>query len=293
MAALPPAGAGAAKPSPYEDLVIYLPRAHEHANRNVLGFEVMPGRGVAVAYTDESDREIANDRGVAYAVRIPKALPGGRLDVRFPGLGRLVGRVSLQGTGRSWPGCGTRNSEGGRFIGRIEFRGAGGYGRWTGRRASVSRFCGLPYVTMPKTLPGYLDDLGPGFHAGSDGPFSFLQASDPRGHGTGVLFIAGIYGRGPEEDIDFAVYDYEWLGGGVAAMRWASREGVPRGDLFEIAPGGQRPASATIRPPAPFSGEATYSRKDRSLTGNLSVHLLGRAVRIAGKSTGAFLSNSF
>jgi hypothetical protein len=93
--------------------------------------------------------------------------------------------------------------------------------------------------------------------------------------------------------VSFVVNDAEWLHGGVAANRWLAHRGEPRGTQFEIAPGGEKPASATLAPHAPFSGEATYSRRGHSLLGTLAVHLLGRTVRIAGKNTEAALLNVF
>lgn len=291
-----PAGAGAAGRPRDEEVTLYQPNAVGQAHLKSVGLNVFPGLGVAVAFTVESDAESENgspafekDRGVGYAVRIPKGPLDGRLDIHFPGIGRLVGRYSVSGEG----GCsGSKGTEEGSFRGHIDFRGSGGYGRWTSTHALVSRNCPAE-VPPAKTLLGDAGEYGPSFQGGSNGPFSFLQAVDAHGHGTGVIFTAEVYGRGPEETLGFTVSDYEWLHGGMAAMRWASLEGVPREDRLEIAPGGRSPAGATVHPPAPFSGEATYSRKGGKLLGELSVHLPGRTVRIAGPGAEASLSNYF
>jgi hypothetical protein len=283
--------AGAAARGPEETVAFYL-HAPGHEFRHVLGVSVLPRQGGAVVFTEESDSDTENDRGVAYAMRIPKGPLGDRLNIHFPGLGRISGRI-VGGKSSGKPACSKDRQEDATFLGRIEFRGAGGYGRWRAHRAEglITRTCGEG-IKPPKTAFGYLSGYGPELVGGGDGPTSFLQAVNTRGGAAGVVFTAEVDGRGPEETTAFTVSDYEWLDGGIAVERWASRRGVPRGDLFEIAPGGRRPPTATIRPPAPFSGEATYSREGNTLLGDLSVHLLGKTVRIAGSHTEAALANS-
>lgn len=287
--------AATAAQGPEETLSLYL-HAPGHWSRHVLALKVLARQGAVAVLTEESDVEVENDRGVAYAMRIPKGSLGHRLDIRLPGLGRVVGRIVPPKRG-SQGGCSNgEESEGVIFLGRIEFRGSGGYGHWRAHRAeaTITRACeeGAPGVPKPpESAFGYIAEYGPVISGGSNGPFSFLQAVDVRGHGTGIEFTAEVDGRGPEETVGFTAIDFEWLRGGIAVKRWAQRRGVPRRDQFEIAPGGRRPASATISPPGPFSGEATYSRKGGTFLGDLSVHLLGRTVRIAGTKAEARVTN--
>jgi hypothetical protein len=297
VAAAVPAGAAAKGASgPEETLALYL-HAPGHEYRHVLELKVLARQGAVTVLTEESDVEVENNQGVAYAMRIPKGPLGHRLNIRLPGLGRVVGRILRPKSG-SQGGCSKgEEREDATFLGQIEFRGSGGYGHWRAHRAeaAITRACGegAPGVPKPpKSAFGYFAEDGPFFVRGSNGPTSFLEAIDARGHDTGVEFSAEVDGRGPEETVGFVAIDFEWLHGGIAVKRWIQRRGLPRGDLFEIAPGGRRPPSATIRPPAPFSGEATYSRKGNTFLGDLSVHLLGRTVRIAGGHTEAFLANS-
>jgi hypothetical protein len=281
-----------------EELTLYL-HAPGHYSKHVLWLTVYARQGVATILSEPDGREIENDLGVAYVTRMRKGPLDGRLDVRFPHLGHIVGRivpkVGSENEGTSH-GCGGR-SESGTFVGSVDFRGSGGYGVWRARHAAVtiSRGGQLPCIprsdgSLPKTLFGYVTGYGPGFSAGSDGPFSFLDAGIP-GRRRGTEFFAAIYGRGPGETVTFTALDYEWLAGGVACERWAQLSGAPRGDLFEIAPGAAYPPSATLKPPAPFSGEATYSRKGHTFLGDLGVHMLGRTVRLAGSGAAAFLAN--
>jgi hypothetical protein len=289
------ARAGAAVPAP-EKLTLYV-HAPGHAYRHVLGLTVYAERGVAVVFTDTSDTEVENDRGVTYATRVPKGPFDGRVDVHFPGLGYIVGWLVGVGRPEGQAACAgsERESGSGHFVGHLAFRGSGGYGTWHATRvsASVTRGCTaeLTDEPKPKTLFGYLDEFGPGFSGGSDGPFSVLDARIP-GRKRSAELLALVYGRGPEESVVFTARADEYLGAGVVCERWAKRSGIPRRDQFEIAPGSRRPPSATLKPPAPFSGEATYSRQGQTFLGDLEVHLLGRTVRLAGGSAEASVTNT-
>jgi hypothetical protein len=280
-----------------ERVEIYLPGPPGHPFRNTLQLKLLPRLGAASVTTMTNGSGFENGGSVAYATRTRKDLHPGRVDVRFPGLGRIVGRVV--GDGKPEPrgetGCAaTEVTESGHFLGHLVFRGAGGYRTWRASRAEAvtTRNPSCREAVPPKTLFGYLDETGPRFSGGSDGPFSTLAAGRRSGKRS-IQLIAQIYGRGPEETVSFTASDYEWLAGHrIAAIRWMARRGVPLGDHFEIAPGAQRPPSATLRPPAPFSGEAIYSRKGHKLTGDLSVDFLGLKLRIAGAHTIAYLDNS-
>lgn len=302
----PPTGSaakGEARP-PEEEATIIVSSPH-HENRNVLGMKVYAEQGVAVLWTDSSDIEFDNDRGVAYAVRIPRRPLDGRIDVRFPGLGRIVGRIDLQGKSKS---SGPQNACGeprevtasGHFHGSVVFRGSGGYGTWraadarlfTTRKPGTScEAAGSGGAPESRQLFDYFDGFGPLLLGGGERPISELRAVLPGRRRTTEL-IAEIRFPGPDEAVGFIAFDYERLGGGVLCKRWADRRGMPRRDRFDIAPGAARPPAATVRPPRPFSGEATYSRQGRTFLGDLSVHMLGRTVRLAGKGAEALVENA-
>jgi hypothetical protein len=290
--------AAAAETPPPEKLTLYV-HAPGHEYRHVLGLTVYAEKGVAVLFTDTSDTEVENDRGVTYATRAPKGPFDGRVDVHFRSLGHIVGR--FVGGGKPYGSQSCEGSEGegesGHFVGSLVFRGSGGYGTWRASRVSaeVTRGCAAETTraeSVPQTLFGYLGGYGPGFSGGNDGPFSVLGATVP-GRRRSAELLALVYGRGPEETLTFIARADEYLGDGIVCERWAKHSGIPRRDQFEIAPGSHRPPAATLKPPAPFSGEATYSRQGQSFLGDLSVHLLGRTVRLAGANAEASVSNSF
>jgi hypothetical protein len=276
---------------------IYLPGPRGHRYWDTLQLRLLPRQGAAVVTTVTGGTDFENGGGVSYATRTPKGLPAGRVDVHFPGLGRIVGRVV--GDGKPEPrgrtGCAaTEVTESGHFVGHLVFRGAGGYRTWRASRAEsvTKRNTSCGEEAPPKTLFGYLGETGTPVIEGGSSLDSVLGSGYKNGKRS-VQFFAEIHGSGPEETAGFTVFDHEWLAGHrIAADRWTSRRGVPLGDHFEIGPGARKPPSATLRPPAPFSGEATYSRKGHKLTGDLSVNFLGLKLRIAGADTVAFLDNS-
>jgi hypothetical protein len=285
--------ATAAEAPPPESLTLY-GRAPGYA----FGLTVYAEKGVAVLFTDSGVGGYENERGVTYATRVPKGPFDGRVDVHFHGLGRIVGRFVRRGEPRGSQTCdgSEGESESGHFVGRLVFHGSGGYGTWRAARvgAEVTRGCTAEATraeSVPKTLFGYLEGYGPGFSGGSDGPNSVLVARVP-GRKRSAELLALVYGSGPEESLVFIAYADEYLGDGVVCERWAKRSGIPRRDQFEIAPGATHPPAATLKPPAPFSGEATYSRKGQTLLGDLEVHLLGRTVRLAGRNAAAYVVNS-
>jgi hypothetical protein len=281
-----------------EHVEIYLRGPHGHRYRDTLQLKLFPRQGVAVVTTLTGGTDFEEGGGVAYATRTRKGLRAGRVDVHFPGLGRIVGRVLGDGEpepARGKTGCAaTESFESGHFVGHLVFRGSGGYRTWRASRVKsyTTRNTSCREKIPPKTLFGYLDETGTPALEGGSSLASVLGSGYENGKRS-VQFIAEIHGRGPEEAAGFTVFDDEWLAGHrIAANRWMSRRGVPLGDHFEIAPGARKPPSATLRPPAPFSGDAIYSRKGHTLLGDLSVDLLGLRLRLAGPHTVAFLDNS-
>ena len=89
----------------------------------------------------------------------------------------------------------------------------------------------------------------------------------------------------------------EWLPGDVAVLRTLEVVGAPGSD-FDVSSNAEHPKSATVKPPAPFSGSATYrstgsirSATIGKLTGPLSVDIFGVKVRLAGARAKASLIN--
>jgi hypothetical protein len=290
-AVLAPAG-GAARPlqGPEEEAVIYLGGPRSHSKEVVL--RVYAQQGVAVLSVSTFLREGRDESSVSYATRIARGPLDRRIDVRIPGVGHAVGRLVGPGAGG---GC-DETQEGHEavyFVGDFDFHGSGGDGPWRARRAPVEfrreGGCGAP-ARKARKLGEYLDEAGPQFYANNGGPLSVIRTLKESKTRATELF-AETYGEGPEETVAFTAIDYERLGHGVHCDRWVARRSLPRRDLFDIAPGGRLPKSATVTPPAPFSGEATYSRKGHTFLGDLSVEFPGLTLRLAGKGAEAFVAN--
>jgi hypothetical protein len=293
LAALVPAtaGAGARLQGPEEKAEVVFLGARHHGGQ-VLILRVYAQQGVAVLDTFTPGRTGDDESSVSYATRIPRGPLDRRIDVRIPGIGHAVGR--LVGAGAT-PGCEEVGEVGeAHFVGSLVFHGSGGYGSWRARRAPTyvrsEGGCGRP-PRKPRALGDYLDETGPRLDAGSSGPFSVIRTLK-QGKTRTTELLAETYGEGPEETVSFTALDYERLGHGVHCDRWVTRRYLPRRDLFDIAPGGRRPKSATVAPPAPFSGVGTYSRKGHTFLGDLSVHFPGLTMRLAGKGAEAYVANS-
>jgi hypothetical protein len=61
--------------------------------QHVLALDVYPNEGVAVVHAAFFDKR-QDERGIAYAIAIPKARFDGSLDLNFPGIGEVVGTVT-------------------------------------------------------------------------------------------------------------------------------------------------------------------------------------------------------
>lgn len=200
---------------------------------------------------------------------------------------RPSGKVS---TVRNQHGCKGRPAitEDGRFVGHAEFHGEGGYlhasfklGRgWIDRSFRLTCKKGHAYDLTPKSVQEY---AVPGFVPLSypaGGTVSLLYAA-ARDHGRYIgIRAAHAEGSPPGAEVTLATLEST---GGMAIGRRAYVEGGP-GTLLTSLPGAH-PATATLAPPAPFFGEASYLEKSatsHSWTGTLGVNLPGLTLPLAG-----------
>ncbi len=97
---------------------------------------------------------------------------------------------------------------------------------------------------------------------------AFLFARDPssRGEMSMTWFLAYTTGTG----VRYTVDRFESLPSGLIVRRSATVAGPTTGFSY---PG--YPRGATLAPPPPFSGEATYSRRHHRLIGDLTIELPG------------------
>jgi hypothetical protein len=292
-AALPASAAAVAKVEapPTEKVFLEFPSRHGFQ----IYVEVEPLVGVAVIRTfkGEGPLSVGRSSSTGYVARIPAGPAEGRLDFEIPGVASIAGELvaTKQAHGESTPAScpgSPAPSEGVEFRGSFDFTGSGGYLSFDADHGE-----------------GDTDRSGDPCEAAPEEPrpdlFTYLEGgAEFTNHNSAVLnselslpgrltfFLAAHF-------VDdggslFEARSLEWLPGRVAAERTFDLVPAPGAD-FHVSSKAEHPASATVHPPAPFSGRAHYSKTGHKLTGSLSVDILGKRVRLAGARTKANLFN--
>jgi hypothetical protein len=231
-----------------------------------------------------------------YGAHFRGSLSGGRVSADFGPVGSIAVRFRPDGaarTGRPVRGCeGKRpRTESGRWVGKISLRGEGGYfAVRTGSSAgTVDRTFRLRcHVRRPRAGQRHeslRERVEPGI-GGSIlsfllGTVSSLQAVEREDGRVVELRAAHASGRGPGAEVEAGAFEYQ---GRTPVGRIVQILDAPAGSLLTSLPG-ERPASATLKPGAPFSGEASYlavSPTVHDWTGTLAVRFPGLAVPLAG-----------
>jgi hypothetical protein len=247
-----------------------------------LELHVFPQKGVAVVKT-----RLSEERGVNYAVSIPKRRFEGSLDLSFPHLGKIVGNVRAA-LGQT--ACGEVGGDGGTFRGSLRFRGIGGNGRWSTNKAEAELRDACQPIEPPRgqgdvLLRNVVYREGPGF-SGPDA-IAFFARSFTRRRNLEFVAVASD-AKGPAT---FLATDVEILPGRVAAERWISRAGVKADRTLSVNGEPRMPTSATFKPPSPFFGDGIYDPRTRTLTGALGVRFPGLTVRLAHPPMDASLTD--
>jgi hypothetical protein len=250
--------------------------------------EVRPRIGVAVVDTvigRSKDGEPRPRNGsVDYAVRIPKEPLEGRLDLTIPGVASIAGELLPVGGGLE-------------FKGSFHFTGDGGYLSFDAEHATGgtlsgdSTRCGVRECpASPSSLFGYV--YAPLMASSFN---TQILTSERAGGRRTSLFQATRYVRGAEST--FKAQTLEWLHREVAVARTLEVEKASGAD-FKVSSKAERPKSATLHPPTPFSGSAHYERvgsirapASGKLAGSLSVDIYGVEARLAGPGAKASLFN--
>lgn len=248
--------------------------------------EVRPLVGVAVLKTSigvpRKGWTRSRNGTVGYAARIPEGPFEGKLDVEIPGVASIVGEL-------------TPAAEGLEFAGSFQFTGNGGYLRFESDHA-IGRMLRGKYAACygcRKAHPDLFEYIAD--------PLTFSSSnvgilfSELRAEGRASSFQATNFRDGP--GAGFQAQTLEWLPGHVAVNRKVELEKT-FGAAFKVGSKAEHPKSATVRPPAPFSGPAVYrsagsirSPASGNLTGSLSVDLFGVKIPLAGPSAKASLIN--
>jgi hypothetical protein len=203
-----------------------------------------------------------------YVVRPAKA-PADRIEGNFPGLGKVSVRFHPAGRAQSTPAfCGGRASfrQNGIFSGTIRFEGEMGFTRIHVENARGSVFRSFKEVCKES---GEGDD--------SETPPSYSLTEKARSQGKTTVFAATKSADILAPDRSATYFASQWKRQhGMVSVRVATAQADR--DSFAIAGPPFRPESATITPPSPFSGAATFQASPGALAkweGTLAVALPG------------------
>lgn len=296
LAVGPPMAWGAEIQRPEEHLTL---EVHGKAGF-VVYFQLEPQRHVAVVSSQKGGSRIEARRGrwlgAAYAAHAAADDLSGQVHLRLGNVAMLRGHFVAEGPPRHGHHnhfCRGRapSFESGRFIGLIVFRGDGGYLRLHARRATAYRSrsfrlrCSQGHAHHEHNLiPGLFGYVSPPLEFSNENS-TFLFAHMKTAHRV-LDFQALHFLR--EQSTTFRAAALEWLPGEVATTRWVEASRVAE-DLFRVDEAERHPRTATVAPPLPFQGEATYRRESQRLRGNLRVSFLGENLRIVGHGAEAEL----
>jgi hypothetical protein len=257
------------------------------------GYELvlyMPSNRVVLVYAIRDDQVKDDLFGISYSIYAARNrgnLKDGVVRARFGSLGsvsvrfRPSGRMSRRDPGSGCEG-GSRISQRGMFVGHVSFRGEGDYFHVSSSRGKgyVSR---LPRLECKKgqaepPVPRSLRAWATPVLAIDDRDSIALLSASARDHRRQVRISAKhADGTPPGAVVQVALSEPRR---GMAIGHGAYLQG-PRGTLL-TSPPGAHPAAATLAPPAPFFGKATYAEESGSWTGNLGVTLAGLRLPLTG-----------
>jgi hypothetical protein len=249
---------------------------------HALELHVFPQQGVAVVKTRMSE-----ERGINYAISIPQRQFEGSLDLTFPHLGEIAGKVRAA-SGQT--ACGEVGGDEATFRGRLRFRGIGGHERWSTDDAEAELRDACQPIEPPRgegdaLLKNVVYREGPGF-SGPDS-IAFFARSFTRRRDLEFVAVA----EDAKGSATFLATDVEFLPGRVAAERWISRAGVEADRTLSVNGGPRMPTSTIFKPPSPFFGKGIYDPRTRKLTGTLGVRFPGLTLRLAHPPMAASLTD--
>jgi hypothetical protein len=259
---------------------------------NERGYKIalyMPNDRVTIFYALRSEKlkdDFFNVTYSLYAVHNLGDLEHGVVRARFGSMGRVSLRFRPSGRARKrdpQTGCegGAETTEYGRFVGHLSFRGEGYFHVSSAKgEAYISHSprlrCekGQALETHPRSLRTYVAPI-PVF---PDKDSIALLYASTRSHGR-YVGITAVHpgGSPPGADVQLGIVEPRH---GMAIGHGVYLNG-PAGTLLTSLPGAH-PATATLAPPTPFYGEATYSEESDIWTGTLGVKLAGLRLPLTG-----------
>lgn len=230
-----------------------------------------------------------------YGAHFHGSLVGGRVTADFGAVGSIAvrfraGSMKERRLPKVCEGKPSRE-ESGTWVGKISLRGEGGYFEASSRAAAgdVDRtFLLNCHFNFPLKLPTPESlrqrtepQIGASISSVLLGTVSTLEAEAREG-GRGIAMRAAhTNGTGPGAEVEAGAFEYQ---GRMPVGRTVQMLRAPRGTLLTSLPG-EHPATATLKPAAPFSGEASYlarSPTDHTWTGDLAVRFPGLVAPLSG-----------
>jgi hypothetical protein len=236
--------------------------------------------------------------GLSVAYFLREKLPPGP-DLHFP-IGN-AGEVNLRFVPRgrpeetTLPGCkgGPQVIEKGFLVGTVRFRGRGGFTTVDAHRTHVIVFRSPPMTCRKVKAPRNIVTVGLPASGGEvpEGLERLIAGSRPGSPIFGALRLEeekGVIGGGELPDFSASISRRE---SGAEVTYAADVSGRP--NSFEVPESLDPPATATVEPPAPFSGSATFALtapRHAEWSGDLAVELPGYgSVPLTGPKVGAGL----
>jgi hypothetical protein len=251
---------------------------------------------VAQLIVDKVDLSRLASEETRYGAHFRGSLRGGRVTADFGKVGSLAVRFRPRGSAREErplkqcegkPAMG----ESGRWVGRISLHGEGGYfavsnGSANGELDRSFRLrCHfkrpLPRPRSESLRERIEPEIGASLVSILLGTVSSLEAVDTEGGRVVALRAAHASGTGPGAEVEAGAFEYQ---GRMPVGRTVQILKAPAGSLVTSLPG-EHPATATLKPGAPFSGEASYlatSPAAHTWTGTLAVRFPGLVAPLAG-----------
>jgi hypothetical protein len=232
-----------------------------------------------------------------YGAHFHGSLSRGHVSADFGVVGSVAVRFHPSGPAREYrppKECEGKSSrrEFGRWVGKVSLRGEGGYFAVSADSVggeldrTFRQRCHLTHPSprpRPESLRERIEpDVGASLFSAIFGIVSSLEAVDAEGGRVVVLRAAHANSGGPGAEVEAGAFEYQ---GRMPVGRIVSVLKAPAGSLLTSLPG-ERPATATLKPGAPFSGEASYlatSPAVHSWTGTLAVRFPGLTVPLAGE----------
>lgn len=294
---LAPASAKTVVQKPEEIVVLELPVEHGHRTA-ILAY---PREGIAVVQVEHGVPwgEHGRSSGAAVAVRIATGSAEDGIDARLGPVGTVSGSIEVSGPGEKEAEVGPQEGCRGkqplyfdaRFSGTIALRARVGFLRIDASRARAHVYRSYELQCQKGKADHPLRDPAEPFSYLPRPAQSFTNAENPilfssLHHRHRWIEMAASVDAYRQRFSSFRAEAIEWLPGEVAAVRWTEASRVSPGLVTFGA--GAPPRSATLEPPAPFSGSARFTRPSHSLRGDLAVQLRGGLrVRIGSQASRA------